>query len=1834
MGKGDRRAKGERSASSAAAAAKVGTIHKGAAGFGFGGFSGSQRVEIAAESPVPGAERSPAQAPSPGVSADAAPPLSSELDGDISQHFKQCSKADQATRRKALQALRAAIPSKPQASLCVAVLPWCYHFKRLVLDNSRSVRLEAVGVATDLATSLGRAAAPALPQLLGPWLMAEQDPHKDTAAAASAGLQGFLPGSKRDSAAVMFRGPVVAHLASVLASDANTLGDPRREEPHDLADRRERAHSQALLALGALAAASARVEHGGADLAGEIVGVLEARQFLPKHAADASANVRAAMYAMLRALTQAPALLDRVEACVAPVVLGALGEREPLALPAMLDMLVLYLKHRPGVWAHAGAAGGAARGRLVAALRASWWGASGACGPATAVVLSLLPESVVGAEREGIAEMCTAMWRGASSDPLRASRQAMLGALEDCAAVELSRAHSDGADGAAAARLLRSFIVGELVPAATHPDTAPYAVTVLASVATRTTGAALRALLSAVGAAAAEALSPDNNADVHAVATLVDRLCAREAGTEQRAALLRPLLGKLSPAVAAGTASDAAAGLLERLTASREVACELPEADQVLRAIVERSRGGSDCSGYGALLVGLLAAADGDAVSRAVTVLAEPANREALLAVLRISVARGHGGVWRCAALDGACAREAKEARGSPAAAQLLGLLAGSEGEALVSAEALPFALTGLADAVGQGGAVASAATSALGKCLPRAAAALSNSERSRARTDVVKAALGAVQRAAWRADRRLMLDSDAQLDTAAEAADAAWGRGRAGLYGATIEAILGEDARAASAGGDPQQLAADCVDVRGFVASRLNGAISDTQPRADADALQPWAEAWASRIVDTVASERGPHTAEALFAHAPWTEVLGDDRPWCPSAATDRRRSPLLHVLSHALDQDPEATLRGKWGPRILVALSAASAPGGADAKRYAAALQSCLRRSVTDSGLTEVVMAAARSAAAVHRGTDSATAMRTAHALGRLLADAARAHHAVEGGTFLKRIVEGVAHEAVTAQEGPTLLATHQIAGVLIEHVVGAAVAHFGDLGPVADVLQRSVERARAGPTPFAAVSQGIVDLEAALARAELAIACMRGMCVAAEDPALARALKSNTRGADAAILTLLRRNLTDERATRDELHEAEDEGGALAELCAKATRQLLVTCRCAIIVCADALADDDLPALLECTSLGMAAWRQSLQAAAEAVADGCQDAFDTECAVHEVADAGDDDAATPLDERIRKLARADAVDAVSAGAFLGSVSTALREGSLGTAVRAPGGSDAVNAAAAAVSSAVRIRSAAGFGAFVTSAAADIVMSVVAVGSVHAVVEAAAAACASAAPERAEELVEAWIEELSGTAAVWRSANDALAHLGPKQAAAAVTEALAEVKDWHELSGASTASALVEVAAGGPHVPRHLRASAAWTLCAPGALARIALDVDHAETAVQDEAMEPEGMVEDCGTGERTMPERERDAGAPAAATPEPPRSRGQDVELAVGSDATPEQLLERAGLCPALVRALRRPGLVPWALVLMLLDAGGEGASAGADPCARVEQVLGEYSELVAPALTAAAAATVVGWEAGAGPAPSSPSTAPLAELLLAALRAEHGDDDDEGSDDESDDGQGSATAAFCRAVFSGVLQRLPGPARQWFVELRDRRLATAVEEYVSAVESPAAIAREIAAAQDAGGKMQADGLDDDNQFELRASTGTREVSALLEVEDGASLELCIKLPASWPLRHAEVECRRKVGLTDMELRKWVMGVAVFLRSHSGTVGEAVSMWRRRALRKFSGVEPCLICYSVVHPANRSLPRMSCQTCAQNFHAQCLYKWFKSSGKSNCPHCQSPW
>ncbi len=108
----------------------------------------------------------------------------------------------------------------------------------------------------------------------------------------------------------------------------------------------------------------------------------------------------------------------------------------------------------------------------------------------------------------------------------------------------------------------------------------------------------------------------------------------------------------------------------------------------------------------------------------------------------------------------------------------------------------------------------------------------------------------------------------------------------------------------------------------------------------------------------------------------------------------------------------------------------------------------------------------------------------------------------------------------------------------------------------------------------------------------------------------------------------------------------------------------------------------------------------------------------------------------------------------------------------------------------------------------------------------------------------------------------------------------------------------------------------------------------------------------------------------------------------------------------------------------------------------------------------------------------------------------------------------------------------------------------------------------------------------------------------------------------------------LAHAHIACGPQVGISESRLRKWLLSISAFLRNGNGSLMDAIALWRSNAEREFDGAEECLICYAVVHPQTGALPRLKCRTCEKFFHGACLYRWFRSAGKSTCPHCQSAW
>ncbi|KAL3679930.1 hypothetical protein R1sor_022886 [Riccia sorocarpa] len=217
------------------------------------------------------------------------------------------------------------------------------------------------------------------------------------------------------------------------------------------------------------------------------------------------------------------------------------------------------------------------------------------------------------------------------------------------------------------------------------------------------------------------------------------------------------------------------------------------------------------------------------------------------------------------------------------------------------------------------------------------------------------------------------------------------------------------------------------------------------------------------------------------------------------------------------------------------------------------------------------------------------------------------------------------------------------------------------------------------------------------------------------------------------------------------------------------------------------------------------------------------------------------------------------------------------------------------------------------------------------------------------------------------------------------------------------------------------------------------------------------------------------------------------------------------------------------------------------------------------------------------------------------------------------------------QKESIVTLAGAVYGLLLVVLPACVRIWFTGLRDKGLASAIEAFTTTHCSPQLLFDEFAKVQESAARAPEAGIDEE-EFIIRANRGLREVTAVYKKEE-AGMDIVIRMPACYPLRAVGVECTRRLGIDETLLRKWILSMAAFLRNQNGAVSEAIQMWKRNVDREFEGVEPCPICYSIIHTSNHSLPKLACKTCSNKFHSACLYKWFSTSHQSTCPLCKTP-
>ena len=195
---------------------------------------------------------------------------------------------------------------------------------------------------------------------------------------------------------------------------------------------------------------------------------------------------------------------------------------------------------------------------------------------------------------------------------------------------------------------------------------------------------------------------------------------------------------------------------------------------------------------------------------------------------------------------------------------------------------------------------------------------------------------------------------------------------------------------------------------------------------------------------------------------------------------------------------------------------------------------------------------------------------------------------------------------------------------------------------------------------------------------------------------------------------------------------------------------------------------------------------------------------------------------------------------------------------------------------------------------------------------------------------------------------------------------------------------------------------------------------------------------------------------------------------------------------------------------------------------------------------------------------------------------------------------------------------------TVEVFPTLAKNWWEMVCPNYCTQAVRDFVETYVSPEILQRELNRIKQASffGEMN-----------VKGSSVSREVTATY-IQDDFTLTVVIKLPLSFPFRRAEVDCSRTLGVPESRWKRWSLQITQMLNNQGGTLKDALLLWKENVDKEFEGVEPCPVCYSVLHVKTHKLPEMECKTCRNRFHFDCLTQWFRSSGKSACVLCQQPW
>ncbi|XP_038680260.1 E3 ubiquitin-protein ligase listerin isoform X2 [Tripterygium wilfordii] len=392
--KGEARSKARPSSSSLAASLLP--SESAAATVGFGGYIGSSRFD-----------------PSLAGSDSGTFP---DVDSEVAVHLKRLGRKDATTKLKALASLSLLFKQKPGKEI-VPILPqWAFEYKRLLLDYNREVRRAANDTMANLVVTVGRDIAPHLKSLMGPWWFSQFDPVPEVSSAGKQSLQAAFPAQEKRLDALMYcTSEIFMYLEENLKLTPQSMSD-RSAALDELEEMHQQAISSSLLALATLldvlicvrlerpSFEDGTVEPRNASKArATAISLAEKLFYAHKCFLDflksKSPTIRSATYSVLSSFIKN--IHEAIEGnlkTLAPAILGAFEEKDPICHSSMWDVILLFSRRFPDSWMLLNVQKTLVN-QLWHFLRNGCFGSQKVSYPALVLFLDVVPSKAVGGEK-------------------------------------------------------------------------------------------------------------------------------------------------------------------------------------------------------------------------------------------------------------------------------------------------------------------------------------------------------------------------------------------------------------------------------------------------------------------------------------------------------------------------------------------------------------------------------------------------------------------------------------------------------------------------------------------------------------------------------------------------------------------------------------------------------------------------------------------------------------------------------------------------------------------------------------------------------------------------------------------------------------------------------------------------------------------------------------------------------------------------------------------------------------------------------------------------------------------------------------------------------------------------------------------------------------------------------------------------------------------------------------------------------------------------------------------------------------------------------------------